>query len=364
MTTPSIDMSLVSETPAVGLAPVLTGTGTVQMDLVPQPSSESVARFQAAMAEPLSENDQKCPVFAKTVPEISLPPSVARISVLDAGEVVREVIAGDQSPEAAEVAVGGRGKDVVQRGAVIPECVKPGESVVAPVRTVTPGLVQSIAEPVQAETAGTTHVPVRAETTGTTHVPVRAETAGTTADLVRPEATAAKVEPSGMKAVVAPGESVADQPDAERLVAAGVVPMVAGEQKTPEVIQVKDIESVAPIAALSPRDRVVRLDVLVEAATAVADTLLVSPGLIRGEGEILVQLKPDVIEGSQIRISVQGKTLDVAFLTPTEQLTQMLTTRLPELQQHLVAALPAFSFKVSVGVKAGWTRETERKGSV
>ncbi len=150
---------------------------------------------------------------------------------------------------------------------------------------------------------------------------------------------------------------VAEAPDTERVVAAGLpaVPVVAPLEMSAPIPTA--VDGVAPVAALSGRDvPVQRMDVLVEAATAVADTLLVSPSLLRGEGEVLVQLKPDVLEGSQIRIVVSGKVLDVSFQTPTPDLAQMLVARLPELQQHLAAAVPAYSFNVKV--VAGRTKWT------
>ncbi len=381
MTTPSIEIPQTVETSGIAAASVRpeTESARTSVDFVSQPSPVAVARFQAAMAEPLSENaragrlladavaltqtsfatDQVIPqsespadepieeqprtavespsvaagkparevpvagvpeVCEKPVADVSLPPSVARISVVVSGEVVREVVATDQVLETPVVAEGERVQDAGARGAAIQE------------------RSESVAE----NPSTMAEVQVRTGTTGTT------SRTSTTEELVRVEAERKTV----------------DSPDAERLVAAGMNPTAAGVQAMPDGTSVKNVEAVAPIAALSVKDRVVRTDVLVEAATAVADTLLVSPGLMRGEGEILVQLKPDVLEGSQIRISVQGKTLDVAFQTPTEQLTQMLTTRLPELQQHLVAALPAFSFKVSAGLKTGLARGAGRKESV
>ena len=436
--TPSIDISLTIESPTVGTEPVQVAADTVRASFQPQPSPEAVTRFQAAMAEPLSENArmgrqladavsltqtsfgtarailpseapvvrpsaaeplavvaettlpsveganksavpviqvaeqavetqpkindavksvaelprtvvgtpsavvckpmQEVPSAAvelqvptatvpevreKTVVDVSLPPTIARISVVVSGEIVRDVVAVDQPLETPQGVEVGRVQDAGVRGAAIREAL----ASVAENPSTKPGSVETVEVPVR---TGTT------SRTGTTVESVQVDAARTTADL----------------------------PDAERLVAAGVSPMVVGVQGEPEIVPVRETEAVAPIAALSAKDRVVRTDVLVEAAMAVADTLLVTPGLMRGEGEILVQLKPDVLEGSQIRISVQGKTLDVAFQTPTEQLTQMLTTRLPELQQHLVAALPAFSFKVNVAWSAGLGRGIGRKGTV
>lgn len=325
-------VSVVPTATVVTVAPTATVVPEVSAAAVPEvpaatvsvaPATQVVSEASATQVVSEGSAVPVSDVRGKPVVDVSLPPSIARISVVVSGEIVRDVVAVDQPLETSQGVEGERVKGAGVRGAVIREAL----ASVAENSSTKPGSVETVEVPVR---TGTT------SRTGTTEESVQVDAARTTADF----------------------------PDAERLVAAGVSPMVVGVQGEPEIVPVRETEAVAPIAALSAKDRVVRTDVLVEAATAVADTLLVTPGLMRGEGEILVQLKPDVLEGSQIRISVQGKTLDVAFQTPTEQLMQMLTTRLPELQQHLVAALPAFSFKVNVAWSAGLGRGIGRKGTV
>ena len=315
---PEASAAAVPEVPAATVS-VAPASQVVSVAPVTQVVSEAPATQVVSEASAVPVSD----VRGKPVVDVSLPSSIARISVVVYGEIVRDVVAVDQPLETPRVVEGERVQDAGLRGASIREVSAP----VAENPSTKPGSVETVEAPVRTEMTIKTR---------TTAEPVQVDAERTTADL----------------------------PDAERLVAAGVAPTVVGVQTVPEIVPVKETEAVAPIAALSAKDRVVRTDVLVEAATAVADTLLVTPGLMRGEGEILVQLKPDVLEGSQIRISVQGKTLDVAFQTPTEQLMQMLTTRLPELQQHLVTALPAFSFKVNVAWSAGQGRGIGRKGTV
>ncbi len=93
-------------------------------------------------------------------------------------------------------------------------------------------------------------------------------------------------------------------------------------------------------------------EVLIQAAEAVADTILVSPGLLRGEGEIRVQLRPDVLDGTEIRIGVSGRQLDVAFMPSTADMSALIEQCRPQLEQHLAARIHRFSVSVSVSKKA------------
>lgn len=372
--------------PVVSEKPVAVESGAVQPPLQ-HPQVEAVV---ATSVQPVDEKPAEGVVGGRTTRDVveqpvpmgtkeplnvervarALPPSLARISVISEGVVVREIV-----PE-------------VQSQPVVQEKPEPRLPVSSPVTVQTPADQSMSSIPLASVEA------VRAE--GTPIVGVQSPPAMPAENVASPVENAVSVAPVtpespspvrempvvGNERVEEPSvrsttsttrdlvtdklqpvESEESESDAERLVAAGVRPDVV-ETRTPrDVVPMQEPEAVAPIAALSAKGPVVRTDVLVEAATAVADALLVSPSLMRGEGEILVQLKPDVLEGSQIRISVQGKTLDVAFQTPTEQMMQLLTTRLPELQQHLVAALPAFTFTVKVAQGVGIGRVGGRKVS-
>ena len=398
--------------PVVSEKPVAVESGTVQPP-PHQPLDEAVV---ATPVRPVDEKPADDVVVGRTTRDVveqpvpmgtkeplnvervarALPPSLARISVISEGLVVREIVPVTQPQSVAA------GEQVVTSQTVVVGEEKPVY------RTTVPSPMAS-EMPVDQTTSFIPSVPVQSVRTESVSavapqpiVEVRSQPASPVVDTASPVVGAASLVVGATSSVVdavsvvpvadespspvretsvvgkesveestvrsttpmtrdvttdksVPAEREGTEPDAERLVAAGVRPDVVEAAPLREVAPMQGTEAVAPIAALSAKGPVVRTDVLVEAATAVADALLVSPSLMRGEGEILVQLKPDVLEGSQIRISVQGKTLDVAFQTPTDQMMQLLTTRLPELQQHLVAALPAFTFSVKVaqGVEIG-----------
>ena len=101
----------------------------------------------------------------------------------------------------------------------------------------------------------------------------------------------------------------------------------------------------APTAPSSPSA------VLVQAAEAVADTLLVSPGLLRGQGEIVVQLRPDVLDGTEVRIAVTGRQLDVQFCPTSVEMAVMLENGRAQIASHLSAKIASFNVTVDVRKK-------------
>ena len=103
-------------------------------------------------------------------------------------------------------------------------------------------------------------------------------------------------------------------------------------------------------------------DIVFEAVSAVADALLVTPSLMRGEGEITVQLKPDVLDGSQVHIQVQGSEMKIEFRPVTETVARLLTETHPQLAQHLTARIPAFEFAVTVLPANVTGRQFARRG--
>ena len=89
-------------------------------------------------------------------------------------------------------------------------------------------------------------------------------------------------------------------------------------------------------------------EVLVQAANAVADTLLVTPGLLRGQGEMRIQLKPDVLDGTEIKIAVTGRQLDIQFAPQTHDMSVMIERCRSQLEQHLASRIHSFQIAVEV----------------
>ncbi|MDO5318308.1 MAG: flagellar hook-length control protein FliK [bacterium] len=148
----------------------------------------------------------------------------------------------------------------------------------------------------------------------------------------------------------------------DAVVAAGVHPAVEGSvvvaplehgDKSNGVTAVDSVK-----AAFAPVE-VLPTETFFEVANAVADTLLVSPGLLRGEGEVRVQLRPDVLEGSEIRIAVTGRQLAVDFIPQTQDVAVLIEQNRPQLEQHLAARIQTFTLSVGVHRR----RSFETRGS-
>ncbi len=141
-------------------------------------------------------------------------------------------------------------------------------------------------------------------------------------------------------------ESIPDIPQAQPFVA--VMPQQVE-------IAVKPDDAGAPVARADAVEAVARVEqavsateVMVRAAEAVADAILVTPGLVNGEGEMLIRLKPDVLDGSEVRISVTGRELGVEFMPVRMETAAFIERNLPQLQQQLVARVHAYTIGVSV----------------
>lgn len=146
--------------------------------------------------------------------------------------------------------------------------------------------------------------------------------------------------------MVPSGTSNVDAPPA--LPVSFAVPEVSAPAPESASSPVTAVEAVVTAFAPSAARVVEPAQVLVEAARAVADTLLVTPGLLRGEGEIRIQLRPDVLDGTEIHIAVAGRQLTVAFTPPTPELAALIEQSRPQLTAHLAERIHSFQIAVDV----------------
>ena len=108
------------------------------------------------------------------------------------------------------------------------------------------------------------------------------------------------------------------------------------------VSAVRGVEAVRPVEAVGSQE-------LIEIAEAVADRVLVSPGLMQGDGEVRVLLKPDVLQGTEIRVVSESGTVTVNFIPATPEIAALLERNQPLLVQHLATHVPSVRLGVSVG---------------
>ena len=135
---------------------------------------------------------------------------------------------------------------------------------------------------------------------------------------------------------------------AEALVAAGVAPSVSA----PVAPASAEVAPVGVVTSAAPTREISQSEVLIAAAESVAETILVTPGLLKGDGEIRVQLKPDVLAGTEIQLSVTGRSIEVSFLPQTQDMGVLIERCLPQLEQHLAERVHAFAISAKVGRKS------------
>ena len=112
---------------------------------------------------------------------------------------------------------------------------------------------------------------------------------------------------------------------------------------------VAPMTTVAPVAIeIDPAAATARTHELVEAATQVADTILVTPSLVQGEGEITIQLKQTVLDGSEIRLEARGESITVAITPATPSAAQVISQAKAQFEQTLAERIPSFQIAVSV----------------
>ena len=87
------------------------------------------------------------------------------------------------------------------------------------------------------------------------------------------------------------------------------------------------------------------------AAQAVADAILVSSGFVRGEGQLLIRLQPDVLGGSEVRLVAQSGELTVVINPASSDVSTIVEANRTQFEQYLAEKI--HSWRISVAVKRG-----------
>lgn len=98
------------------------------------------------------------------------------------------------------------------------------------------------------------------------------------------------------------------------------------------------------------------VEVVNNVAEAIADQILVTPSLVRGEGQMIVRLKPEILDGSEIRLSSESGTLAVEVVPSTPNAAKLATEAMPRLETALAEHVSTFR-QVSVSVRKGKANE-------
>lgn len=331
----------------------------------PAPDAAAVSRFREAMAAPLAENARLQGVLNQAVRQIVRQP-------VDPKFVEALATAANLAPSDSPKEV------VIEQGMPV-------------VRDLPPPVVRDLPPSVDAEDVpawhrvGTAPAPVVIEQS----VPVAVPQADNEPDVARiVSAPRADREPSALPAVpetevpthasqvvsapradrgYSPGESdvprsatvrpdlaipvAVDETEREEEVAQTIVLPSPVQQPDVATVRVADAESTPPTVSPVAAERAQGLrgtELLTAIAGEVADAILVSPGLLRGQGEIRIQLRPDVLAGTEVRLEVTGRTLSVEFQPAVQDVAVLINQNLPQLQQQLATRIHAFDISVSV----------------
>ena len=302
---------------------------------------EIVREFAEVIAPLVAENREVQTALEKIVPlplEVPAATAEAKVAVTPAAKPVAEVeaqpvVAPESKPEVAQVT---------------PKIVREFAEVIAPLvaenREVQAALENVVARPLV--------VPARDGSEGETVVaPVAKPVAEVEAKPVVASAAKPAVATTEAKRAVVVEDKISEAglPDAGVVMqAAPVAPQRQIDATArPESARVA-VDGVSSAVA-SRRTVPTPSEVLIAAAEAVADTIMVTPGLLSGEGQIRVQLRPDVLEGTEIQLNVAGKTISVQFLPQTTDMAALIQRCLPQLEQHLATRIHSFTIAATVG---------------
>ena len=297
------------------------GTSTEQMPIKPESGTpardgaafdEAVSRFQAAMGEVLDGLD-----LGSLGMDGDIEAPVAETGVLWVGDV-----------KTPSVKVGDTGAADAEAGDVKTADVKVGDikvpdAEVGDVKTTDVKVGDAKVPDVEVGDVKTADVKV-----GDTKAP-----AAEVVDVDAPDVEVADVDP----AVVDPAVLV--NPMAYNpIVDAPVVQQVVAD--TMKVAAVDSAESV-------------RSAFLATAVEEVCEAIQVAPGVQPGQGAVRIQLKADVLSGTEVFLEAKGTTITVAFNPATADVAEILSRNITQFQQHLAGRIHNYQIAAKVkGLKS------------
>lgn len=142
------------------------------------------------------------------------------------------------------------------------------------------------------------------------------------------------------------GASAASEQDAAVTAAPPDAPLVIALDVPVGSVVVQPVAADVKTAAVDAAS--VRTQVLADAVEAVCDAILVSPGILRGQGEMMVRLKPEVLSGTEIHIEAKGSTLTVAFNPATADVAEILSRNLAQFEQHLAGRIRNYQIAAKI----------------
>ena len=143
---------------------------------------------------------------------------------------------------------------------------------------------------------------------------------------------------------------VADVPDGGAASAdpsAVVNPMAYNPIADAPVVQ-QVVADTMKVAAVDSAESV-RSAFLASAVEEVCEAIQVAPGVQPGQGEVRIQLKADVLSGTEVFLEAKGTTITVAFNPATADVAEILSRNITQFQQHLAGRI--HNYQISARVK-------------
>ena len=92
----------------------------------------------------------------------------------------------------------------------------------------------------------------------------------------------------------------------------------------------------------------VRSVFLAAAVEEVCEAIQVAPGVQPGQGEVRIQLKADVLSGTEVFLEAKGTTITVAFNPATVDVAEILSRNITQFQQHLAGRIHNYQIAARV----------------
>ena len=161
--------------------------------------------------------------------------------------------------------------------------------------------------------------------------------------------------PAEAKKAIAPVEAKTEEKSVAVSAHVVVAPAAVGSP-LPQTVQ--EAPEVAAASAVSARTEAI-VETVNQVVEAVAGRILVTPGIVHGDCEVKILLKPTVLDGSEITMSSSGGALVVSISPATEAAGAMASAALPRLETALAEHVAAFrQVSVALVTKKGNRNET------
>ena len=92
----------------------------------------------------------------------------------------------------------------------------------------------------------------------------------------------------------------------------------------------------------------VRSAFLATAVEEVCEAIQVAPGVQPGQGEVRIQLKADVLSGTEVFLEAKGTTITVAFNPATADVAEILARNITQFQQHLAGRIHNYQIAAKI----------------